>query len=276
MLSGKGGTGKTLVAVNLAAAAKDACYLDCDVEEPNGHLFFKPSPLEVEEVTVKIPVVDQTRCTGCRQCVDFCRFNALAYIKGELVVFEEICHSCGGCVLLCPEKAFDEKDKPIGRVESGWSDQVRVHSGRMNTGEESGIPIIQRLLGKRSPTPQTPVLIDSPPGASCSVMEAVSGADYCVLVTEPSIFGAHNLAMVHELVNLMGKPCGVVLNKTQEDQDPSEQYCLGQGLTILGRIPYDAKLGLIHSQGEIAARVDPAYRSLFSGLLARLLGEVAP
>ena len=128
VLSGKGGTGKTLVSVNLAAAAPDAIYLDCDVEEPNGHLFFKPEHVQEEEVTIKIPVVDNSMCNGCRKCVDFCRFNALAYIKDRLIVFDEICHSCGGCVMLCPEKALTEQDKVIGKVQKGISGDVTVHT----------------------------------------------------------------------------------------------------------------------------------------------------
>ena len=276
VLSGKGGTGKTLVSVNLAEVAGQARYLDCDVEEPNGHLFFKPGDLEIERGAVKIPVVDQDKCTGCRKCVDFCQFNALAYIREELIVFEEICHSCGGCVLVCPEKAFSEKDKEIGRIERGVSGQVQVHSGIMNTGEESGIPIIDRLLEGQDDDPDLLTFIDCPPGTSCIVMETVAGADYCVLVAEPTIFGAHNLAMVYQLVNLMGKPLGVVLNKIQEGDNPSEAFCLEKGLPILGSIPFDQKLGLINSKGEIAVREDQGYRIWFEELLTVILEEACP
>lgn len=267
LLSGKGGTGKTLLSVNLAAVAGQALYLDCDVEEPNGHLFFKPQGIETEEVSVRIPLVDQARCTGCRQCVDFCQFNALAYIKDQLLVFEEICHSCGGCLLVCPEEALTEKDKTIGRIERGRSEGVQVHSGILNPGEESGTPIIDRLLEGQKDWPDLPVFIDCPPGTSCIVMDTIAGADYCLLVAEPTLFGAHNLAMVHELVRLMGKPSAVILNKCQEGDNPSWQYCQEQDLPVIGRIDFDPRLGLLNARGEIAARVDADYRDLFTKLL---------
>ncbi len=276
VLSGKGGTGKTLVSVNLAAAAKTSTYIDCDVEEPNGHLFFKPVGIQEEKIYVKIPEVNKNLCDGCRECVVFCKYNALAYIKDRLIVFEEICHSCGGCILVCPEKAFSEKDKEIGRIERGVSGQVQVHSGIMNTGEESGIPIIDRLLEGQDDDPDLLTFIDCPPGTSCIVMETVAGADYCVLVAEPTIFGAHNLAMVYQLVNLMGKPLGVVLNKIQEGDNPSEAFCLEKGLPILGSIPFDQKLGLINSKGEIAVREDQGYRIWFEELLTVILEEACP
>ncbi len=273
VLSGKGGTGKTLVSVNLAELAGEALYLDCDVEEPNGYLFFRPQQLETQAVTVKIPVIDQEKCTGCRECVDFCQFNALAYIKDRLIVFEEICHSCGGCVLVCPEKAFTEKDKEIGRIERGISGHVQVHTGILNPGEESGTPIINCLLGDSDDHSDLLTVIDCPPGTSCIVMDTVAGADYCVLVAEPTIFGAHNLAMVHELVTLMGKPFGVVLNKIQEGDNPSEQFCVDKEIPVLGRIPFDQKLGLLNSNGAIAVREDEAYRRIFSDLLTAIRKE---
>ena len=143
VLSGKGGTGKTLVSVNLAAAAKNSVYVDCDVEEPNGHLFFKPENIREEKISVKIPAVENKLCSGCRQCVDFCKFNALAYVKDKLIIFDDICHSCGGCVMLCPEKALTEKHKAIGKLQKGISGGVKVYTGILNAGEASGIPIIK-------------------------------------------------------------------------------------------------------------------------------------
>jgi MinD superfamily P-loop ATPase len=150
VLSGKGGTGKTLISVNLAAVAKTSIYIDCDVEEPNGHLFFKPGNIQEEEVSVLIPKVDEKLCSGCRKCVDFCKFNALAYIKDKLIIFEEVCHSCGGCIMLCPEKALTEKEKVIGKVQKGTSDNVTVNTGILNTGEASGIHIIKKLLNNNT------------------------------------------------------------------------------------------------------------------------------
>lgn len=147
VLSGKGGTGKTLVSVNLASVAVHSTYVDCDVEEPNGALFFKPIDLEEERVSVKIPVVDHDRCNGCRECVEFCKFNALAFINKKVKVFETICHSCGGCTLVCPEKAIHETEKVIGHIEEGKSQDVRVITGILNTGEETGVPIIKKTIG---------------------------------------------------------------------------------------------------------------------------------
>lgn len=279
VLSGKGGTGKTLVAVNLAAAAQRSTYIDCDVEEPNGHLFFKPEILQEEEITVKIPRVEDILCQGCRRCVDFCQFNALAYIKEKLLVFEEVCHSCGGCILLCPEKALTEKEKGIGKVQKGLSDQVRVHTGVLNIGEVSGVPIIKKLLGenksdKNEPESDQLTFIDCPPGSACSVMESIKDADYCLLIAEPTLFGVHNLNMVHELVKIFNKPCGVVLNKSLEGENPAETFCLEKNIRILSRLPFDHELGRLNSNAEIAVRKSEHYKALFSALLETVTGEV--
>lgn len=276
LLSGKGGTGKTLVSVNLAQVAGQAIYLDCDVEEPNGHLFFKPVLDEVKPVTVKIPVVDQAQCDGCRKCVDFCKFNALAYIQDRLLVFEAICHACGGCRLVCPREAITEKDKAIGRLERGQAGQVRVHTGIMNPGEVSGTPLVAALLESLADDPDLPVFIDCPPGSGCLVMDTVAGADYCVLVAEPTLFGAHNLDMVARLVRFMGKPLGVVLNKYQDDRNPIESYCREHDLPLLAKIPFDHHLGLANSKGQIIVDIDPHYRDLFKALLHRIEEEVKP
>jgi len=273
VLSGKGGTGKTLISVNLAAVAKEAVYIDCDVEEPNGYLFFKPQDVETEKVSVKIPLVDENLCTGCRKCVDFCKFNALAYIGKKLIIFEEICHSCGGCVILCPEKALSEKEKDIGEVQKGVSDNVTVITGILNTGEASGIPIIKKLLSDRNEDKEL-TFIDCPPGSACIVMDSIRDADYCILVAEPTLFGAHNLNMVYELVKLFHKPNGVVLNKCLEGENPSEKLCIDKGIPILGRIPFDKELGTLTSDALIAARESGKYQELFSSLLQTIMREV--
>lgn len=273
VLSGKGGTGKTLVAVNLAAAAGKSTYIDCDVEEPNGHLFFKPEYVKSEAVTVKKPLIDERLCSGCRKCVDFCKFNALAYVGCRVMLFDDICHSCGGCALLCPEKAISEREKSVGYVQSGMSEAVSVITGIMNTGEASGVPIIKRLL-ERLPDNSEPVFIDCPPGSACIVMESIKDADYCVLVAEPTIFGAHNLSMVYNLVKLFGKPHGVVLNKCLEGDNPSEKLCIENGIKILGRIPFDSELGTLNSNALIAARESTRYGELFSSLLETVTREV--
>ena len=274
VLSGKGGTGKTLVSVNLAAAAKTSTYIDCDVEEPNGHLFFKPEGVQVEEISVKIPKVNNELCNGCRKCVDFCKFNALAYIKNKLIVFDDVCHSCGGCILVCLEKALTEKEKVIGKVQKGSSGEVTVWTGILNTGEATGIPIIKKLLAANNLQEDRQTFIDCPPGSACIVMESIKDADYCVLVAEPTLFGVHNLNMVYELVKLFNRPFGVVLNKCLEEENPAEKFCLEKDIKILGRIPFDNELGTLNSNAEIAVNKNEKYRKLFSSLLNTVTKEV--
>lgn len=284
VLSGKGGTGKTLLSVNMAAASKSATYIDCDVEEPNGYLFFKPEEIVEENVSVKIPEVDKELCSGCRKCVDFCKFNALAFIKKAPIVFGDICHSCGGCSLLCPEKAITEKDKVIGKIEKGKSQGIDVYTGILNTGEVSGVPIIEKLLEenrksnkdtiKEGNTEEKLSIIDCPPGSACIVMESIKDADFCVLVAEPTAFGAHNLEMVYELVSLFGKPFGVVLNKCLDGENPSEEFCKEKGIKILGKIPFEKELGELNSKAKIAARESEKYNKLFKNILETVKGEV--
>lgn len=273
ILSGKGGTGKTLLSVNMAAMAKDSTYIDCDVEEPNGHLFFKPEELIKEKVTVKIPLVDMELCNGCRKCVEFCKFNALAYINNRLLVFEDICHSCGGCVLVCPEKALWEKDEIIGEIQKGRWGNVNILSGILNIGVPSGVPIIDRLLND-IPKDGGTVIVDCPPGSACIVMESIKDADYCVLVAEPTLFGVHNLNMVYELVKLFKKPHGVVLNKCVEGENPAEEFCIKNNIKILGKIPFDNKLGTLNSNGLIAVEENQEYKDLFLKLLEEVTKEV--
>lgn len=274
VLSGKGGTGKTLVSVNLAAAAKQSTYIDCDVEEPNGHLFFKPVDVTEDAIAVKMPSVNAQLCNGCRKCVDFCKFNALAYINGTLKIFDEVCHSCGGCMLFCPEKALLEQDKVIGKVLEGVSEQVDVMTGILNTGEASGVPIIQNLLNDNKTEDGDLTLIDCPPGSACIVMESIKDVDYCVLVAEPTVFGVHNLNMVYELVKLFNKPCGVVLNKCLDGVNPAEAYCIEKEIDILARIPFDSMLGTLNSNAKIAVRENEGYEKLFSTLLHKVTEEV--
>lgn len=275
VLSGKGGTGKTLLSVNMAAASKSATYIDCDVEEPNGYLFFKPEEIVEENVSVKIPEVDKELCSGCRKCVDFCKFNALAFIKKAPIVFGDICHSCGGCSLLCPENAITEKDKVIGKIEKGKSQGIDIYTGILNTGEVSGVPIIEKLLEEnRTIDNEKLSIIDCPPGSACIVMESIKDADFCVLVAEPTAFGAHNLEMVYELVSLFGKPFGVVLNKCLDGENPSEEFCKEKGIKILGRVPFEKELGELNSNAKIAARESERYNKLFKNILETVKGEV--
>lgn len=268
VLSGKGGTGKTFVSVNLACAADQALYADCDVEEPNGHLFLKPEITGRLPVSVEVPHVDAEKCTACRKCVDFCRYNALALIKDKLMIFHEICHSCGGCILFCPEKALNEKERVIGVIEEGIFGDVAVITGCLNTGEVSGVPIIKEMM-KKLPGQGT-VVIDCPPGSACVVMESIRKADFCILVTEPTLFGVHNLSMVYELVKLFNKPSGVVLNKCLTGENPAQQFCTDNKIQVLAQIPFDEEVGRLNSRGLIAVNENEQYREMFQNLLKTL------
>ncbi|HPF87793.1 MAG TPA: ATP-binding protein [Candidatus Limiplasma sp.] len=270
VLSGKGGTGKTFVSVNLTAVAPHATYIDCDAEEPNGHLFFKPEQTQQTEVYTMIPTFDGTKCNGCRKCVDFCRFNALAFVQGKPKVFPDVCHACGGCALVCPTGAVAEEKRGIGVVSEGLSDGIPVISGILNTGEISAVPVIRAAL--RAGNGENTV-IDSPPGSGCSVMEAVSGADYCLLVAEPTAFGFHNFRMVHKLVSLLHKPFGVVINKTNGVYAPLEEFCANHHTPILLRISYDAKIAEIAARGDIAVTLNPAFAQMFTSLWERIQEE---
>ncbi|MFV0516995.1 MAG: 4Fe-4S binding protein [Aminipila sp.] len=274
VLSGKGGTGKTFVSVNLASVCNNALYVDCDVEEPNGNLFFKAKGIAEEQVSTQIPLFNKELCIGCRKCVDFCKFSALAYIKDCVYIFEELCHSCGGCILLCPQKALGEKEKVIGKIQNGVSEGVSVMTGILNTGETTGVPIIKRLLDKCKETDKT-VFFDCPPGSSCSVMESIKDADYCIIIAEPTIFGEQNLSMVYELVKLFKKPHGVILNKYINGSNPSERFCERNKIKILGKIPFDNNIGELNSKGYIVAREREIYKDKFEDLLQDIIREAA-
>ncbi len=270
VLSGKGGTGKTLVSVNLASVAGSAAYYDCDVEEPNGHLFFKPQDVQEEIINVISPEVDADLCDGCRKCSDFCKFNAIASIQNKAVVFPDVCHPCGGCMLVCPQHAITETQRPIGKIMRGSSGDVTVTSGMLNMGEESGVPIIRAMLQDMKANPNDMTLIDCPPGSACVVMESIIDADYCVLVAEPTVFGVHNLAMVHELVQIFHKPYGVVLNKCFDGENPAEVYCKEHQVPVLGKIPFDQELGHLNSNSEIVSRVSDKYKTIFAEVLEQV------
>ena len=272
VLSGKGGAGKTFAAVNLAAAAGGAVYIDCDVEEPNGRLFWRPQGVRETAVTTALPSFDPERCTGCRACVDFCRFNALVYVKKAPMVFPEVCHACGGCALVCPSGAVGERHRQVGTLEEGDRGAVHVVTGVLRTGEVSAVPVIRAALdaGIRE---EGLTVIDCPPGSGCPVMESVSRADFCLLVGEPTAFGLHNLAMVHDLCRLLGKPCGLVVNRETAPYAPLEDYCVREGLPVLLRIPYRLQLARWGAEGAIAVERGPALKADFAGLLERIGGE---
>ncbi len=269
-LSGKGGAGKTFAAVNLAAAAGEATYIDCDVEEPNGRLFLKPQNVTRTTVASLLPEFDSEKCTGCKKCVQFCRFHALMYVREKPMVFSEVCHSCGGCSLVCPEGAITEKEKPVGVLEEGQCKNMRVVTGILNTGEASGVPVIRAALQKA----QGLTVIDCPPGSACSVMESVMDADFCLLIVEPTAFGFHNFKMVHELVTLLDKKCGVLINKQDAPYEPLEEFCKSHHVPVLARIAYDPQIAALIADGGIAAEKDANIREVFADLLLQIKGQI--
>ena len=269
-LSGKGGAGKTMVAVNLAAAAGRATYIDCDVEEPNGRIFLKPEQVEEQVVSSLLPEFDAEKCNGCKKCVAFCRFHALMYVKDRPMVFSEVCHSCGGCMMFCPEGAVTEKPKPIGKLEIGKHQELRVVTGILNVGEASGVPVISAALQEAEGV----TIIDCPPGSACSVMESVMDADYCVLVAEPTAFGFHNFKMVYELVTLLGKKCGVVMNKLDMPYAPLEDFCKEEQVPVLARIPYDPEIAALAADGQLVFEKQEKARKIFTELYEKIGGAL--
>lgn len=270
ILSGKGGTGKTFVSVNLAVTAPTALYVDCDVEEPNGHLFLHPQDVAVQIVNKLLPTFDAEKCIGCRKCVDFCHFNALAFIGDKPMVFKDVCHSCGGCLLMCPVGAVKESPVEIGRVECGRHANVTVASGFLNIGEASGIGIIQALMKIADASDAAHVVIDSPPGSACSVVESVKDADLCLIVAEPTAFGVHNFEMVAELVQVLNKPCAVIVNKTDDTNTLIDDVCREKGLPVLAHIPYSEAMARCGADGKIASETDAAVRQAFERLWAEI------
>lgn len=267
VLSGKGGTGKTFVSCNLASAIGKSAYIDCDVEEPNGHLFFKPEKVRSQDVCVKLPQIIADKCNQCRKCTDFCHFNALAFIKEKPMLFRGVCHSCGGCKIVCPNYAIVEKDYPIGVIHTGKHRSVTVRSGMMNMGEESGVPIIRELL-KNLPCKDN--VIDCPPGSACTVMESIKDADYCVIVAEPSVFGVHNFQMVYELVKILKKPFGVVINKADGQENPMQELCEKLKLPVLEQIPFDRDIAAQNAAGNIAYETNERAKEIFDRLYAKI------
>ncbi len=273
VLSGKGGTGKTFVSVNLAVVAKNSTYIDCDVEEPNGRLFLKPEDLTSTAVNVKVPSFDVDKCVGCKKCVDFCRFNAIAFIKDKPKLFMGVCHSCGGCAIACPSMAIMETDRQVGEVQKGRYKGVTVVTGVMNTGEESGIPVIKGAL-KQGLDENEITVIDCPPGSACSVMESVEKSDFCVLVAELTAFGLHNFIMVYELVTLLNKPLCAVINKENGDYPEFNEYCKQHNIPIFLSVPYSEELALIGADAKIAVEHDTKCQEMFKDLLEKIAYEV--
>ncbi len=269
VLSGKGGTGKTFVSVNLTSALKNSTYVDCDVEEPNGQIFFSGKIVE-RNVDIDIPVIDNDKCILCGKCSEFCKFNALALILDKVRVFSSLCHSCGGCKIVCPTGAIKEKKKTIGKIQELNYLNHHIISGVLNVGEESGVKVINEALLTAS-RDSNHIIIDCPPGNGCSVMESIREVDYCVLVSEPTVFGLHNLEMVYELTQVFGKKVGLVINKANDEKIINE-YARNKNIDILTEIPFNREIGYLNSQGIIVEETTN-YKSYFETILAKILGE---
>ena len=268
--SGKGGTGKTTVAVHLAAtlAARGRAvqYLDCDVEEPNGHLFLKPTIESSASVGIPVPVVDAARCIACGKCAEVCEFNAIAMLKKPLV-FPELCHGCGACALVCPVGAIRESPRAIGVAETGRAGSVAFAQGRLNVGEPMAPPLIRAVKARR--IPDAVALVDSPPGTSCPVVATVRGADFVVLVTEPTPFGLHDLALAVATLRPLGRPLGVVVNRADDDRRVQE-YCQAENLPVLAELPDDRRVAETYARGELLFDRLPDWRGRFETLWARI------
>jgi MinD superfamily P-loop ATPase len=251
--SGKGGTGKTTVAVGLAAVlaemGTDVVYVDCDVEEPNGHLFLRPDIRETVKATLPYPVVDNERCISCGKCQEICRYKAILLILEKPLVFPEMCHACGGCALVCPAGAITEAERDIGVIETGESRGIQFIHGRLNVGQILSPPLI-RQVKTRIPNGGTAIL-DCPPGTSCPVVTAVRGADYTLLVTEPTPFGLNDLRLAVDMVREMQIPYGVFINRADIGTSDTEKYCEKNAIPILGRIPDDRRVAVAYSRGEL-------------------------
>ena len=269
--SGKGGTGKTLVATSLARSMKEqdnVQLLDCDVEEPNDHVFLKPVITRSEVVSVLVPKVDEGKCTYCGKCAEVCAYNAIAVMKQKVLVFPELCHGCGACSYLCPEKAISEEAKGIGVVESGYSDSVGFVHGKLAIGEAMAPPIIRQV--KEQASHEGTVIIDVSPGTSCPVVEAIKGSDFCLLVTEPTPFGLNDLVLAVETVRQLDIPCGLVLNRTGVGDGKVEEYCQKENIPILLTIPLNTEIAGFYSRGITLVEGLPQWKDSFSGLFDKI------
>ncbi|MGD8456161.1 MAG: ATP-binding protein [Anaerolineales bacterium] len=269
--SGKGGTGKTTVATSLALAlaetgASISC-LDCDVEAPNAHLFLQPDFNQRQNVDILIPEVDTDLCTGCGRCAEVCQFNAIVVLGERPLVFPQLCHGCGSCAALCPEKAIAEIPKTLGVLESGVAKRgITFARGVLNVGEPMAVPVISQLKNWQDLLEADIAILDSPPGASCPVVETLRDTDYIILVTEPTPFGLHDLQLAVELTRELGIPCGIIVNRDGIGDRGVDDYCRLEDIPILMRIPFDREIGHGIAQGIPLLDILPEYTQRFQDL----------
>lgn len=274
--SGKGGTGKTMVTAALAQIwPHRVVAADLDVEAPNLHLFLHPRLNPSEKARLEVPVADPARCTGCGACVDLCQYKAIALFGDYPTVFPEMCQGCGGCLAVCPVHALTPGFREIGEIQEGTAGAIAFRMGRLRIGEALSPPLIRQLRGHlaadiRRTAGSLDALIDSPPGASCPAVNAVSGADAVVLVTEPTPFGLHDLKLARHAFAALGAPLGVVVNRAGTGERKVYDYCRATGLPILAEIPFDRALAAAYARGETAIGVSPDHREIFTRLAAAI------
>jgi MinD superfamily P-loop ATPase len=267
--SGKGGTGKTTIATNFARAVRQpVVLLDCDVEEPNAHIFLKPKITATEPVYKQIPQVDAEKCTYCGRCSEICAYNALAVLPREVLVFSELCHGCGGCMRLCPEGAIVEVGHEVGMVERGTAGIVECISGRLHVSEAMAGPVIRAVKQHAENHPL--VIIDAPPGTSCSVVATLLRSDYCLLVTEPTPFGLHDLQLAVDVVRELKIPHGVVINRADCGDTAVEVYCQHEEISILMQIPASRAIAEAYSRGKMMVDALPEYEEKFQRLFQKI------
>lgn len=261
--SGKGGTGKTTVSLNLALSLENAQLLDCDVEEPDCHLFLDLDLEKIEEVESFLPKIDSEKCNLCGECADLCHFNAIVVTPNGAMVFPELCHSCGLCELACPQDAISEETRIIGKVEKG-ENEINFYHGELTTGEALAPEVISEVKKKADPDRTT--ILDVPPGNACSAVEAVEGADFCILVTEPTPFGLHDLKFSVRMLRMMEIPFGVIVNRVGIGDSRVEKYCEEEGIPILMKIPNEKRIAKLYSEGIPFVKEIPGWKKKFSEL----------
>jgi MinD superfamily P-loop ATPase len=268
--SGKGGTGKTTVSVNLARMlGSKVRLLDCDVEEPNDHLFLKGTTIKEETVAIPIPQVDESSCDGCGECGRFCQYHAIVSYGTKPLIFPEMCHGCGGCAKVCPKQAIHEVDRRIGVVETVQAGNITLIQGRMDVGVAMAPPLIRAV--KASLEDGLPAILDAPPGTSCPVIATLRDTDFVVLVTEPTPFGLHDLKLAVEMVRELGMPFGVVVNRVGIGDDRVHVFCSEEEVPILLEIPEDRRIAEAYSRGSLIVDALPKYRGLFESLIEKTM-----
>ena len=267
--SGKGGTGKTTIATSLALSLNSSVqFLDCDVEEPNAHIFLKPKIKQTKTVSIPVPKIDESLCTFCGRCSEICAYNAIAVLKDKVLTFPHLCHGCGGCSLLCPQKAIKEVEKQIGIIEIGCADDLQFVHGKLNIGEVMSPPLIRAVKEYINPT--RTVIIDSPPGTSCPVIESVKKSNFCMLVTEPTPFGLNDLILAVEVLRKLNIPFGVVINRSDIGDGKVYDYCKRENVTTLMQIAFKKEIAIAYSNGIPIVQKFPEYKKEFKDVYQRI------